>query len=156
MFSLRLISLLPLLILLTSLCFLHPSLYFIALYFMTPQFTLSDIGHCIAVSNTLRENLVLRASLSPHNVSVIPNALDFSKFTPVRLTVFHLSYRLIHPRLCSQLIFVYPTSALSAFYSFAYSSLPTYCRLLDYSCFFRTHLHLRTPVTASTLWWFPV
>lgn len=44
--------------------------------------TLSDIDHCIAVSNTCRENLVLRASLHPHLVSTIPNAVDASKFTP--------------------------------------------------------------------------
>lgn len=46
------------------------------------QVTLSDIDHVICVSNTCRENLVLRASLHPSLVSTIPNAVDASKFTP--------------------------------------------------------------------------
>lgn len=44
--------------------------------------TLSDVDHVICVSNTCRENLVLRASLHPSLVSTIPNAVDASKFTP--------------------------------------------------------------------------
>lgn len=44
--------------------------------------TLSDIDHAICVSNTCRENLVLRASLHPVMVSTIPNAVDATKFTP--------------------------------------------------------------------------
>ena len=36
--------------------------------------TLSDVDHVICVSNTCRENLVLRASLHPSFVSTIPNA----------------------------------------------------------------------------------
>jgi phosphatidylinositol N-acetylglucosaminyltransferase subunit A len=46
------------------------------------QVTLSDIDHVICVSNTCRENLVLRASLHPSLVSTIPNAVDATKFTP--------------------------------------------------------------------------
>lgn len=46
------------------------------------KFTLSDIDHAIAVSHTCRENLVLRASLAPHSVSAIPNAVDSHRFTP--------------------------------------------------------------------------
>jgi len=46
------------------------------------KYTLSDIDHCICVSHTCRENLVLRASLDPHCVSAIPNAVDPSKFWP--------------------------------------------------------------------------
>ena len=46
------------------------------------QVTLSDVDHVICVSNTCRENLVLRASLHPSLVSTIPNAVDSSKFTP--------------------------------------------------------------------------
>jgi phosphatidylinositol glycan class A protein len=46
------------------------------------EFTLTDIDHVICVSHTLRENLVLRAGLDPRLTSVIPNALDVSKFTP--------------------------------------------------------------------------
>ena len=36
--------------------------------------TLSDVDHVICVSNTCRENLVLRACLHPAMVSTIPNA----------------------------------------------------------------------------------
>lgn len=43
---------------------------------------LSDLDHAIAVSHTCKENLVLRASLNPHIVSVIPNAVDSTKFKP--------------------------------------------------------------------------
>jgi len=46
------------------------------------KFTLSDIDHVICVSNTSKENTVLRASLNPQNVSVIPNAIDATMFTP--------------------------------------------------------------------------
>eukprot|EP00940_MAST-03C_sp_MAST-3C-sp2_P001708 g1708.t1 len=46
------------------------------------QFCLSGIDHAIAVSNTCRENLVLRASLPPDTISVIPNAIDPNQFTP--------------------------------------------------------------------------
>eukprot|EP00941_MAST-03F_sp_MAST-3F-sp1_P003773 g3773.t1 len=46
------------------------------------KFTLSGIDHAICVSHTCRENLVLRASLKPNDVSAIPNAVDTSKFTP--------------------------------------------------------------------------
>jgi phosphatidylinositol N-acetylglucosaminyltransferase subunit A len=44
--------------------------------------TLSDIDHVICVSNTCRENLVLRAALHPQLVSTIPNAVDSTKFVP--------------------------------------------------------------------------
>ncbi len=47
-------------------------------------FTLNSADHVVCVSHTLRENLVLRANLDPRNVSVIPNALDATKFQPVR------------------------------------------------------------------------
>lgn len=46
------------------------------------KFTLSDIDHVICVSHTSKENLVLRAYLDPKQVSVIPNAVDPTKFTP--------------------------------------------------------------------------
>jgi phosphatidylinositol glycan class A protein len=46
------------------------------------KFTLSDIDHVICVSHTARENTVLRASLVPSDVSVIPNALISAEFTP--------------------------------------------------------------------------
>eukprot|EP01062_Namystynia_karyoxenos_P029588 TRINITY_DN22211_c0_g1_i1.p1 TRINITY_DN22211_c0_g1~~TRINITY_DN22211_c0_g1_i1.p1 ORF type:complete len:485 (+),score=111.54 TRINITY_DN22211_c0_g1_i1:86-1540(+) len=43
---------------------------------------LSSVGHVICVSNTCRENTVLRAKIMPSKVSVIPNAADTSVFTP--------------------------------------------------------------------------
>eukprot|EP00439_Symbiodinium_sp_Y106_P024392 s287_g2.t6 len=46
------------------------------------KFFLTNVEHCICVSHTNRENLVLRASLNPANVSVIPNAVDTRRFTP--------------------------------------------------------------------------
>lgn len=46
------------------------------------KFTLSDVSHVICVSHTCKENTVLRASLDPLNVSVIPNAVVLSDFTP--------------------------------------------------------------------------
>ena len=62
------------------------------------KFSLSDISHVICVSNTRyrqfhemkssllisysKENTVLRGQLDPHLVSVIPNAVDTTVFTP--------------------------------------------------------------------------
>lgn len=46
------------------------------------RFVLSDVDHCICVSNTCRENLALRARLHPSVLSTIPNAVDPDKFTP--------------------------------------------------------------------------
>ncbi|KAG5456529.1 MAG: GPI anchor biosynthesis-domain-containing protein [Olpidium bornovanus] len=46
------------------------------------KFTLSDVDHVICVSHTRWENTVLRAYLNPQNVSVIPNAVVPSQFTP--------------------------------------------------------------------------
>ena len=46
------------------------------------KFTLSDISHVICVSHTCKENTVLRASLDPLNVSVIPNAVVSKDFAP--------------------------------------------------------------------------
>lgn len=46
------------------------------------KFTLSDIGHVICVSHTCKENIVLRASLNPLDVSVIPNAVISEDFAP--------------------------------------------------------------------------
>ena len=45
---------------------------------------LSDVDHIICVSNTCRENLILRARLHPSLVSTIPNAVDTTKFTPAK------------------------------------------------------------------------
>ncbi|KAJ3426762.1 n-acetylglucosaminyl-phosphatidylinositol biosynthetic protein [Anaeramoeba flamelloides] len=46
------------------------------------MYSLLDGVHLICVSNTTKENAVLRTALSPYLVSVIPNATDFSRFTP--------------------------------------------------------------------------
>lgn len=46
------------------------------------KFSLADISHVICVSHTSKENTVLRSKLSPHQVSVIPNAVDASMFVP--------------------------------------------------------------------------
>ncbi|KAJ7353784.1 hypothetical protein OS493_032369 [Desmophyllum pertusum] len=46
------------------------------------QFSLADIDHVICVSHTSKENTVLRASMNPCMVSVIPNAVDADVFTP--------------------------------------------------------------------------
>lgn len=46
------------------------------------KFFLSDIDAAISVSHTSKENLSMRASLHPSLISVIPNAVDCSKFKP--------------------------------------------------------------------------
>ncbi|CAM9869731.1 unnamed protein product, partial [Ascophyllum nodosum] len=46
------------------------------------KFTMCSVDHAICVSNTCRENLVLRSALPPEKISAIPNAIDPSKFTP--------------------------------------------------------------------------
>lgn len=43
---------------------------------------MSYCEHVICVSHTSKENTCLRASLKPEKVSVIPNALDATVFTP--------------------------------------------------------------------------
>ena len=50
------------------------------------KFTLSDIDHVICVSHTCKENTVLRASLDPLMVSVIPNAVVAENFQPLSHT----------------------------------------------------------------------
>ncbi|KAL8636753.1 MAG: hypothetical protein Q9228_005887 [Teloschistes exilis] len=47
------------------------------------KFTLSDVDHVICVSHTCKENTVLRASLDPFMVSVIPNAVVAENFEPL-------------------------------------------------------------------------
>jgi phosphatidylinositol N-acetylglucosaminyltransferase subunit A len=46
------------------------------------KFSLSAVDHVICVSNTSKENTVLRAELDPLDVSVIPNAVDCTSFQP--------------------------------------------------------------------------
>ncbi|TGO87438.1 hypothetical protein BPOR_0226g00110 [Botrytis porri] len=47
------------------------------------KFTLSDVDHVVCVSHTCKENTVLRASLDPLMVSVIPNAVVAENFRPL-------------------------------------------------------------------------
>jgi phosphatidylinositol N-acetylglucosaminyltransferase subunit A len=47
------------------------------------KFTMSDVDHVIGVSHTCKENTVLRASLDPMMVSVIPNAVVAENFQPL-------------------------------------------------------------------------
>lgn len=44
--------------------------------------SLCDTNHIVCVSYTSKENTVLRAALDPEIVSVIPNAVDPTDFTP--------------------------------------------------------------------------
>lgn len=46
------------------------------------MFLLRHTNHVITVSNTCKENLVLRTRLDPERVSAIPNAVDTTKFQP--------------------------------------------------------------------------
>ena len=46
------------------------------------KFILSEVDHAISVSHISKENLSMRASLNPRNISVIPNAVDCSRFKP--------------------------------------------------------------------------
>ncbi|KAJ3308659.1 hypothetical protein HDV04_000989 [Boothiomyces sp. JEL0838] len=48
------------------------------------KFTLSDVDHVICVSHTSKENTVLRASLNPRDVSVIPNAIVSQEYAPAK------------------------------------------------------------------------
>ena len=45
-------------------------------------FTLTMVDQIIAVSHTLRENIHIRSGVPPHLISVIPNAIDSTKFSP--------------------------------------------------------------------------
>ncbi|KAF2466383.1 glycosyltransferase family 4 protein [Lindgomyces ingoldianus] len=56
------------------------------------KFTLSDVDHVICVSHTCKENTVLRASLDPLMVSVIPNAVVAENFRPLSHTSSHSSH----------------------------------------------------------------
>ncbi|KAJ5070951.1 n-acetylglucosaminyl-phosphatidylinositol biosynthetic protein [Anaeramoeba ignava] len=46
------------------------------------NYSLAEINHVICVSHTGKENTSLRAKIHPIKVSVIPNAIDASQFTP--------------------------------------------------------------------------
>mmetsp|Transcript_7417 Transcript_7417/g.11911 ORF Transcript_7417/g.11911 Transcript_7417/m.11911 type:complete len:441 (+) Transcript_7417:2502-3824(+) len=46
------------------------------------KFTLVGADHCIAVSYTCKENMIVRTGVSSEMISTIPNAVDPSSFTP--------------------------------------------------------------------------
>lgn len=46
------------------------------------EISLANCDHCICVSHTGKENTVLRAKVHKDRVSVIPNAVDTTLFTP--------------------------------------------------------------------------
>ncbi|SCU82555.1 LADA_0C06260g1_1 [Lachancea dasiensis] len=46
------------------------------------RFTLTNVGGAICVSNTCKENMILRAKLEPSQISVIPNAVVSENFAP--------------------------------------------------------------------------
>eukprot|EP00300_Choanocystis_sp_HF-7_P011687 c17572_g1_i5.p1 GENE.c17572_g1_i5~~c17572_g1_i5.p1 ORF type:complete len:345 (+),score=62.48 c17572_g1_i5:264-1298(+) len=46
------------------------------------EFVMTSVDRIICVSHTCRENSVLRMGFPPEKSFVIPNAIDFSKFTP--------------------------------------------------------------------------
>lgn len=46
------------------------------------QTSLTNVDEAICVSHVCRDNLILRARLSPERVSVVPNAVDASSFSP--------------------------------------------------------------------------
>ncbi|KAL9642172.1 hypothetical protein ABK040_007176 [Willaertia magna] len=48
------------------------------------RFVLSEVDHVICVTNTLKENLALRASINPFKMTVIPHAVDSGIFHPIR------------------------------------------------------------------------
>ena len=53
------------------------------------KFSLSDVGRVICVSNTSKENTVLRAALDPKHVHVIPNAILSDQFYPLNFDSVH-------------------------------------------------------------------
>ncbi|KAK4121860.1 glycosyltransferase family 4 protein [Parathielavia appendiculata] len=62
------------------------------------KFSLSDVDHVICVSHTCKENTVLRASLDPLMVSVIPNAVVAENFKPLDYSEpLPASFRPHHP-----------------------------------------------------------
>ncbi|CAG8553747.1 1457_t:CDS:2 [Diversispora eburnea] len=73
----------------------------------TSKFTLSDIDHVICVSHTSKENTVLRASLNPQMVSVIPNAIVASQFKPDPVTIVVAS-RMVYRKGIDLLVAIIP------------------------------------------------
>ena len=78
------------------------------------KFSMVDVSKIICVSNTSKENTVLRARCSPNNVYVIPNAIDADSFKPnlasrhsERITVVVVS-RLVYRKGTDLLVQVIP------------------------------------------------
>ena len=102
-----------------SCCFTDHSLYRFAdltsiLSNKILKYMLSDVDKVICVSNTSKENTVLRAVLNPQNVFVIPNAVvaknftpDFSRRDPKHITIIVLS-RLVYRKGIDLLIAIIP------------------------------------------------
>lgn len=53
------------------------------------EISLSDCNHCVCVSHIGKENTVLRARVHHDRVSVIPNAVDTTVFTPKKENVYN-------------------------------------------------------------------
>ena len=53
------------------------------------EFSMTNVDHVVCVSNTSKENTVLRASLDAYKVSVIPNAVDSDLFKPMSAKKSH-------------------------------------------------------------------
>lgn len=75
--------------------------------------SLCDTNHIVCVSYTSKENTVLRAALDPEIVSVIPNAVDPTDFTPdpcrrdnSKITIVVIS-RLVYRKGQENMVFCY-------------------------------------------------
>ncbi|CAD5210922.1 unnamed protein product [Bursaphelenchus okinawaensis] len=77
------------------------------------RYSLPNIDRSICVSNVCKDNIVLRAGLNRHNVSVIPNAIDAKRFLPSKepktgpLTIVIVS-RLVYRKGADLLVQVIP------------------------------------------------
>jgi phosphatidylinositol glycan class A protein len=69
------------------------------------KFTLTTVDGAICVSHTCRENLVIRASVRPDDVAVIPNAVDTVRFTPDLRVRNSLDPNVFHVIVISRLVY---------------------------------------------------
>ncbi|CDI78323.1 phosphatidylinositolglycan class A protein, putative [Eimeria acervulina] len=73
------------------------------------KFFLTHCNHCICVSHTHKENLVLRGALNPHQIAVINNAVDVPSYVPdlskrpkpPAINILILSRAIPHGQACS-------------------------------------------------------
>ena len=63
------------------------------------KFFLTHCNHCICVSHTHKENLVLRGALNPHQIAVINNAV-VSRKTRKLQSNYHLIIYYIYACIC--------------------------------------------------------